>query len=129
MKQALTVFGLALAVGLGIWGTHAAADTEKEKEVSPRPKITVKDVMKKAHRSGLLRKVTSGKASKEEKAELFRLYVALSQNKPKKGPLVDWYKRSSLLLAATGEVIIGEKQGVRNLQAASQCKSCHAKFR
>ena len=47
-----------------------------------KPKITIKDVMKKGFnkRKGLLPKVTKGSATDEEKKQLHEMFVALSKN-------------------------------------------------
>ena len=87
--------------------------------------LTVKEVMKKAHKDGLLKKVTGGKASVQEKKTLALLYNELGKNKPKKGSAASWKKMTGELVAAAVKVAKNEDGGMAALKAASNCKACH----
>ena len=50
-----------------------------------KPKYTIKQVMKKAHKDKLIKKVVKGEASQDEKMMLLDLYLSLPENKPPKG--------------------------------------------
>src|SRR5438128_1648582 len=83
----ILIVGLALAITVG-------SDAGEKKE----PKHTIKEVMKIAHKGGLMKKVAAGKASPEETKQLAELYKSLSENKPPKGELADWKNRTVKLL-------------------------------
>jgi len=102
-------------VGLGMFQAR-----EKDK-----PKYTIKEVMKEAHKSGLYKKVASGKADKEEKEKLLELYTALSMNKPPKGDEKDWKERTDALVKAAKEAVDGDKGAGKDIQKAANCKGCH----
>jgi hypothetical protein len=106
--------GVALALCLG--SPHAGEKKE--------PKYTIKEVMKKAHKGGLLKTVAAGDASEAERKELLELYTALSQNKPPKGSEEDWKKK-------TGAMVKGAKAAVKDAAAGKKlanivkCGACH----
>jgi hypothetical protein len=102
-------------VGLGLFEAR-----EKDKA-----KFTIKQVMKMAHKDGLLKKVTDGEATKAEKEKLLELYTALSMNKPPRGDDKDWKDKTSALIKAAKEVVEGDKDGTKDLIKATKCKACH----
>jgi hypothetical protein len=55
--------------------------------------------MQQGHKGGLLMKVTSGKASKEETAELLVMYQCLTKQKPPMGDAESWKKKTEALVA------------------------------
>ena len=77
-----------------------------------KPKITIKDVMKKGFnkRKGLLPKVTKGSATDEEKKELHEMFVALSKNKPPRGEEESWKKFTGALVKAGKMVVDGDEK-------------------
>jgi hypothetical protein len=90
-----------------------------------KPEYTTKQVMKEAHKDGLLKKVTGGEASDEEKGKLLVLYKALLANDPPKGSKDEWKTRSEAIVVAT-EALIADKDGSsEKLTAAVNCKACH----
>lgn len=96
-----------------------------------KPKFTTKEVMDKAHKKGLLGKVTKGEAKKEEKAELVELYTALAKNKVTKGGEASWKEKTDALLAAAKEAADGKDGAVDQLTVdkltqAANCKDCHS---
>jgi hypothetical protein len=96
-----------------------AADDEK-------PKFTIKEIMKQAHKDKLLNKVLEGKATADEKATLSLLYLHLGKNKPPKGDEASWKKLTSALQTAAKEAEEGKPGAVDRLKAASKCGTCHS---
>jgi hypothetical protein len=98
-------------------------------EESDKPKFSTKDVMKKAMKGGLLKKVASGDASDEEKKQLHEMLVALSKNEPKKGEAESWKKLTTRLVKTSKAVVAGEEGAGEKLQKAANCKACHSKHK
>lgn len=106
--KALALTGLVF----GCVGLVVSAEDKK-------PKFEIKEVMAKAMKGGLCKKVADGKATDEEKKELVELFEALAANKPPKGELSDWKAKTKALVdaAKAGD---GSK-----LKAAANCAACH----
>jgi hypothetical protein len=106
---------LAATVTLGV--AWAAQD---------KPKYTISDVMLKAHKGGLLKKVASGKADKKEKEALVELYTALTMNKPPMGDEKSFKDKANVMLDAARAASKDEKDAMAKLaKAAKSCKACH----
>jgi hypothetical protein len=90
-----------------------------------KAKHSIKDVMKKAHKEGLLKTVASGKATKEDKDTLIELYTALGQNKPPKGEAGSWKEKTDAILSAAKDAAKDAKAGAK-LQKTVDCKGCHS---
>ena len=116
MKWLLCLAALA-AVGTTagrLWG----ADDEK-------PKYTIKEVMKKAHKDGLMKKLADGGGTKADAEELLDLYKALGKNKPPKGEAGSWQEKTKVLVDAAQNVV-DDKPGARaELKKAANCAECH----
>src|SRR5262249_18017147 len=116
----LAAFVLAVA-GLG---TYQAGFQDK-------PKYTIVDVMQTAPRPpekdkpNLLKTVSDGKASKEQKEKLLELYTALGQNKPPKGDAKSWKEKTDALVSAVKSVIANENGAADKLKKATTCMACH----
>ncbi len=97
--------------------------------------LAIKDVMKKAHqppekgKPTLLAKVSTGKASDDEKKMLVELYEALGKNKPPKGDEDEWKKRTDALVKAAKAAEEGAKDAGKQLGKASNCLACHKAHR
>jgi hypothetical protein len=91
-----------------------------------KPKHTIKEVMKAAHKSKLNEKVADGKASDAEKKELVELYVALAANKPPKGEAADWKTKTDALVAAAKDAEAGKEGAGAALKKAYNCGACHS---
>ena len=89
------------------------------------PKHKIKDVMKKAFKGGLVKKVQKGDASDEEKKTLHELLVSLSKNKPPKGEAESWKKLTTALVKAGKAAVDGDEKASDMLQAAAKCAACH----
>jgi hypothetical protein len=90
------------------------------------PKYKTKEVMKLAHKDGLLKKVLEGDASKEDKQMLLDLYVALSLNPPKKGEADSWKMKTAALVDCAKSVVANSDGGIDKLKKAADCKGCHS---
>lgn len=111
------VLATGLAAGLGVFG--AAEDA--------KPKYSIEEVMEKAHQGkpSLFKQVVSGKADADKKKMLLEYYEALSQNKPEKGELADWKKRTGALVKAAKDVVADKEGATKELAKAANCKGCH----
>jgi lysylphosphatidylglycerol synthetase-like protein (DUF2156 family) len=95
---------------------------------SDKPKHTVKEIMKVAHKEGLFKKVIGGQASDDDKKELADLFADLPKNSPKKGTAESWKEKSNTLAKAAKEYAEG-KADVATLKKANDCKACHTAHR
>ena len=93
------------------------------------PKYKTKDVMKKAMKGGLLKKVASGDASDDEKKTLHEMLVALGKNEPPKGDAESWKKLTGALAKAGKAAVDGDDNAGAMLKKASNCKACHSKHK
>ncbi len=103
----------------GLLSTVTSAEDDAKK-----PKKSIKDVMKEAHKSGLAKKVASEKATPEEREELLDLYVALAANKPPKGEEKSWKILSARLVTGAADVV-EDPSDTRDLKRAMNCGKCH----
>ncbi len=111
---------LCLTLSLGTLATLAVAAGD-----DAEPKHTVKEVMKVAHKDGLLKKILNGDGSAEDKQMLLDLYVSLIENKPKKGSMESWQTLAGGAALAAAKVVVGREDGIAQLKKASNCKACH----
>ncbi|SRR5579875_1191895 len=114
----MAVMTMGLAASLGMF---RAADEDK-------PKYDIEEIMEKAHKppkNSLFVQVAKGTASKEQQKQLLEYYQELAKNKPEKGDIKDWQKRTSALVKATKDVIDGKEGAGQNLMKAANCKACH----
>jgi hypothetical protein len=120
----LLLASVVLSVAVGTAWTFSGA-AQKDDGDKKKPKYTIKEVMKKAHaKDGILAKVKSGKASKEDLKELVVLYEALAQNKPPKGDLKDWEKRTTAMVKAAKAAAKDEKEAMALVKLVN-CAECH----
>ena len=118
MRWRLLAGGLTVLVAGVSLGVLPAAEDEK-------PKHTIKEVMKEAHKDGLLKKVVGGTASKEDKSKLLELYQSLPKNSPPKGEKKDWDEKTKAIVAAAQEVVDGKEGAIPKLEKAANCAECH----
>jgi hypothetical protein len=114
----VAVLALAYLVGTG----NAGGDKDK-------PKHTIKEVMKIAHKDGLLKKVAGGTASKDEQKQLAELYKALSQNTPPMGDAQVWKKNTARMVALAEAVVNGDEKAAKTLAKTVNCAACHKLFK
>src|SRR5262249_39068762 len=96
---------LALALLTGVDSVGAGGGKKDDKA-----EHTIAEVMRLAHKSGLVKKVTGGKASKEEQAELVKLYTSLTKNKPPQGDEKEWAKQTASMVALAKAVADGDEK-------------------
>lgn len=120
MKRHVMRFALGL-------GAFVAATSMVLSGADDKPKYTIAEVMEKAHKGGLLKKVVSGMATKQEKDELVIGYTALALNKPPKGDAASWKEKTEALVKAAKAVAKDDKDkaAIAELKKASNCKACH----
>ncbi|MFN4261411.1 MAG: hypothetical protein ACK4RK_19165 [Gemmataceae bacterium] len=118
-------FGVAVVALVGVLNTglfQAAADE--------KPKYTISEVMVKAHKQGLLKKVTSGQASDAEKKQLCELYAALAATPCPKGDAASWKKMTGAIVVACEKVAKGGGAADQAaLAKAVNCGACHKAHR
>jgi hypothetical protein len=113
----MAIVTTGLAAGLALFG--AAEDA--------KPKFTIEEIMEKAHkgRPSLFQQVVKGKADEKQKKQLLEYYEELSKNKPEKGDLGDWKKRTSTMIKAAKQVLAGKEGAADELKKATNCAKCH----
>src|SRR5262245_25873772 len=80
-----------------------------------KPKYDISEVMQKAHKSGLYKKVATGKADADEKKQLVEYYTALSKNKPPMGDEAAWMKQTSKMLMLAKSAAEGDEKAAKEL--------------
>jgi hypothetical protein len=120
----LRICATAIALGLlaSVAWRVALADEEQEPEA---PQHTIKEVMKLAHKDGLLKKVLDGKGRHKDAMELIDLYASLADNQPPKGDAESWKAKTDALIIAAARFSVRRKDGIAKLKVASDCKACH----
>jgi hypothetical protein len=116
--MALLTLGLVASLSL-----FQAADDAK-------PKFTIEEIMEKAHKKrdggpSLFQQVVKGKASEAEKKQLLEYYQELAKNKPEKGELNDWKKRTTGMIKAAKDIVADKDGATKELGKAANCKACH----
>jgi cytochrome c553 len=96
-----------------------------ENDAGEKAKYTIPEVMARAHKEGLMKKVASGTASDAEKEELVGHYVALNNNEPPKGDLKEWKKRTGAIVEAAKKALKGDEAAAKSLPKLANCAACH----
>lgn len=94
-------------VAAAICGSGAMAVTNNLL-ASATPK-TIKEVMKIAHKDGLMKKVQGGSSSDEEKKQLLDLYLDMLEGEPKKGDKAEWKIAAGAVVATLQKLSSGVK--------------------
>jgi len=123
MRVQLIVCTLAIAM---IFGTGAMAVNNNL--LAPAAK-TIKEVMKIAHKDGLMKKVQGGSASDEEKKQLLDLYIDLLEGEPKKGDKAEWKMAAGATVVSAAKVVLGREGALDELKKTTDCMACHSKFK
>jgi hypothetical protein len=123
MRTRLPLVWMVLVFFIGSFGmvAHGEADA----------KYTIKEVMNMAHKGDnpLCKKAVAEKTTKEENEKLLEMYVAMSQDKPKKGDAKVWDTKTAALVDAAKLAVAGEKGYGAKLKVAVDCKACHSIFK
>ena len=115
LSVASVFLGFMMAVA---WADHHEAGANGAK-------YSIKDVMKKAHKEGLLKKVLGEEASEQQKLQLLDLYLSLLENEPPQGSEESWVIKSGTAIVAAAKVAVGRDGAVADLKSATNCKACH----
>ena len=121
MKRGLILGSVALGAMFLVFNTDVQGVQDKDK-----PKYTISEVMLKAHKSGLWKKVQAGTAEKGEREELAELYKALVENKPPKGDADEWKKTTTVMHKIAVDSI---KDADAGKKLKVNCGACHGKFK
>ena len=120
MTRSRIVVGLVTVFGLtGLLGMAFAEEGE-----ASAPPHTIKEVMKLAHKDGLLKKVLADDATQEEKLKLLDLYVSMYEGKPSKGETESWHRYAGASVLAAAKVAAG-RDALPELKKATACAGCH----
>lgn len=111
-----SAFAVAAAIGFGF---VFAADE------GSGPKYTIKEIMEKGHKDGLLKTVLENGRHRDA-MELMDLYASLAEQDPPKGDAESWKQKSDALMIAVARVSVKRKDGIEMLKEASNCKACHS---
>ncbi len=117
------VSSIAMAAILLLGFSHANSFNAEKK--------TIKEVMKAgmAGNTSLLKKVLSGDASAEEKMKLLDLLIDLVENDAPKGDETEWKMMAGMSMLTAAKVVAGREGAIDELKKATDCKSCHEKFK
>lgn len=110
---------LSAAFVLGVAFSYSSAADEAA------PKYTIKEIMKQAHKDGLLKKIAGGQGTKEDATKLLDLYKSLQGNKPPKGEPDSWKAKSAVLVQAAQDVVDNKDGATGRLEKAANCAECH----
>ena len=118
MMRPIVLMLLAVALLFAVEGARAS-------DAGSKPKYTIKQVMKKAHKDGLMKKLAMGEGTKEDAKELLDLYEALGENKPPRGAAEDWKKMTQEMVDAAQDVVDGKEDAGHRLTKSANCMGCH----
>ena len=109
----------------GLTVLMAMALTLGDNLAGEKPKYSIKEVMKEAHKGGLMKKVADGKADEAEKKHLVELYKSLAKDTPPKGSADDWKKKTTALVEASTKAAKGDSAAAASLPKLANCAACH----
>jgi hypothetical protein len=89
------------------------------------PEHSIKDVMKAAHKDGLMKKVSEGKGTQEDKEKLLSLYLDLYEGKPPMGDASSWREKTGSVVVAAARVVLKKDGSEAKLKDAVNCGACH----
>lgn len=118
-----------VASNAGLQEQENEQEQEEQGDQEEEVKYTTKEVMKLAHKDGLLKKVATNEANDEEKKRLVELYKAMAKNAPEKGEAEEWQSRNKILIEAAEAAVKGQEDAADRLLKASNCKACHDVFK
>jgi hypothetical protein len=93
------------------------------------PKYKIGEVMAKAMKGGLAKKVADGKATEAEKKQLVEYFVALHANTPPKGEKTAWEKVTKSLVEAAKSAEGGDEKAGKSIAKLITCANCHKEFK
>jgi hypothetical protein len=110
---------------LMLFPVFTIAGDKSQADDAKAAKYTTVEVMKKGFKQGLLKTVTAGKATDDQKHQLLELVEALPHNKPPRGSEKSWQEKTEALVAAAKGVVDGDAGAADKLKTASNCGACH----
>jgi hypothetical protein len=123
MKRALILGAFAVFAVALMFNSNVEGVGDKKDE---KPKYTIKEVMKEAHKSGLFKKIQKGDADKADREKLAELYKALALSEPGKGDKEVWKKTTTAMLKIATDAIADPEAG-KKLKV--DCGACHKAFK
>lgn len=109
----------------GLLAGVGALQAQSGDEPAADGKKSIKEVMKLAHKDGLLKKITDGKAEPADKKELLALYVDMWDAEPPKGSPESWQKLTGGAIVAAAKVVLDQDGSVALLKERTNCAACH----
>ncbi len=116
---------LSIVAGLLFTGFGFAPGAEPP----PRDDVEIKDVMQEVMKGGLLRKAMKDDASLEDRMRVLDMFVSLSESEALKGDADEWNAATSDVLTSYAKFLVGREGGAEAVKAATNCKSCHDRFK
>lgn len=106
----------------------ASTATSLVQGAEKKPKYTVSEVMKAINKGddNICKRISQGKASKEDIAKMVEHYEALALNPAPKGDQKSWEEKTAALLKAAKAVKAGEADALARFKDAVNCKACHS---
>ena len=125
MKRQTLLRCLAAACVLG-FGAATAVHA-----VDAKPKYTIKEVMKAAHKGedNLGKKVSKGQGTPDDFAKLVDYYASLPLNDPPRGDKAAWHEKTTALLDAAKALKAGKPGALEAYKQAVNCKACHSEHK
>ena len=84
--------------------------------------LTISDIMKEAHKEGMLKRITRGPAAEGDQERLLELYTLLATKSPPQGDKSDWDERTAAMVDAAKAAVAGDTS---KLKRAVNCRDCH----
>ncbi|WP_425401005.1 hypothetical protein [Aeoliella sp.] len=121
---AVTLFAVSAPNG------RAATDDQRDApdEGTSTEQLDIKEIMRLTMTKGLCQRVIKKKATKEEQAELVRLFQALAELEPPIGDAENWQEQCDQLVKYSTEISQG-KESYKSLKKAANCIQCHRQHR
>ena len=127
MNKRFTFPAVALAAAALVVLTQLSVFAQEDAKA--KEKVTIKQVMKEAHKDGLLPKVLKDEATPEEKLKLLDLYVSLAENEPPQGDAKAWKERTSAIVLSVAKVVVKREGAEAELKKSADCAACHGDFK
>ena len=124
MRKLILVAMLVGSMGFGASSLIGASPVAKAE-----PANSIKEVMKKAHKDGMLKKILAGEGDEADKKMLLDLYIDMLEGKPEKGDQAEWLMMAGKSVVAAGKLVVGREGALEELKVATNCKACHDVFK
>ncbi len=115
-----------LFVALGATGATFAGWTEIRTADEPKP---LEEIMEKAMKGGLAKKVASGQADDKEKLEFLDMMIDMVSHDPPKGDAIQWKMMAGTVMMDAAKVVVGREGAGEALSKSMNCKACHDMFK